>query len=215
MKNNKGVELNRERILKQLELNGWTQKELAKKMGVSEVTVSHWLNKGDYDKDGIRKPSKDNFLKLAKILGVLPQYILAPSTKKNPDQSEAIALFENVIKDYPGAVSVLSDAGYKYLGFTLSDRAIKALGEELGLDTVPDNQEELLSCLSNKMDFAKDYSMRFRAPAGIDFIDSGIAFDFESPSGSTISISENNFTHIAKTVTNTAGAIFNSLYEPI
>lgn len=57
----------RNRIENRLKANKMTQKQLAEKLGVSEVTVSRWLS-------GDRNPSMDTIEQIANILGTTPSY---------------------------------------------------------------------------------------------------------------------------------------------
>lgn len=52
-----------------------TQRELAQKLDVSEVTVSRWLN-------GERSPSRSNLENIAKALGVPPSYLFGNEEEK-------------------------------------------------------------------------------------------------------------------------------------
>lgn len=50
-------------LQKLIQSKGVKQKWLAQQIGVSEVTISHWMN-------GKHKPSKDNLRKIAEVLNI-------------------------------------------------------------------------------------------------------------------------------------------------
>lgn len=57
----------RNRVEELIKLRGMTHREFASRLGVSEVTVSRWLN-------GERNPSAENLNKIAEVLGTTPSY---------------------------------------------------------------------------------------------------------------------------------------------
>lgn len=58
-----------------LKSKGMTQRELAARLGVSEVTVSRWMTDGANG----RNPSVQTLQKIADILGTTPDYLLGKS----------------------------------------------------------------------------------------------------------------------------------------
>lgn len=61
---------------------GMTQREFALKLGVSEVTVSRWLN-------GERNPSVENLAKMAEVLDTTPSYLLGKNEQKKEGKGGA------------------------------------------------------------------------------------------------------------------------------
>lgn len=74
----------RNRVEERLKAQKMTQRELATKLGVSEVTVSRWLKDGD----GGRNPSVQTLQKIAAILGTTPDYLLGRSDESKNDKSK-------------------------------------------------------------------------------------------------------------------------------
>jgi transcriptional regulator with XRE-family HTH domain len=63
-----------ERIRTLRESRGWKQREFAKRLGISQPAVAFW--ELDDGRRGGTKPSPANLYKVAKLLGVTPQYLL-------------------------------------------------------------------------------------------------------------------------------------------
>lgn len=76
---------------------GWTQVQLAQKLGVTKQTVSNWEN------DNIQ-PSIDMLVKLAKIFNVSTDYLLGltPTNSINVDglPTEFVSHIVQIINDY-------------------------------------------------------------------------------------------------------------------
>lgn len=76
---------------------GWTQVQLAQKIGITKQTVSNWEN------DNIQ-PSIDMLIKLSKIFNVSTDYLLGltPSNSINVDglPTDFIAHIVQIIDDY-------------------------------------------------------------------------------------------------------------------
>lgn len=69
-----------------LRSKGMTQRELAAKLGVSEVTVSRWLTEGANG----RNPSVQTLQKIAEILDTTPDYLLGKSEEsKNANETKS------------------------------------------------------------------------------------------------------------------------------
>lgn len=69
-----------------LKSKGMTQRELASRLGVSEVTVSRWMTDGANG----RNPSVQTLQKIADILGTTPDYLLGKSGDgKNSGESKS------------------------------------------------------------------------------------------------------------------------------
>lgn len=69
-----------------LRSKGMTQRELAAKLGVSEVTVSRWLTEGANG----RNPSVQTLQKIAEILDTTPDYLLGKSeASKNANETKS------------------------------------------------------------------------------------------------------------------------------
>jgi transcriptional regulator with XRE-family HTH domain len=70
------------RIKLQLRSSGMSQKELAKRTGITEISLSRYIN-------GIRTPRTDIAIKIAEALGCSCAYILiGDETTQNKDDSE-------------------------------------------------------------------------------------------------------------------------------
>ncbi len=67
-----------------LKSKGMTQRELAAKLGVSEVTVSRWMTEGANG----RNPSVQTLQKIADILGTTPDYLLGKSGNEKENAAE-------------------------------------------------------------------------------------------------------------------------------
>ncbi len=76
---------------------GWTQVQLAQKLGVTKQTVSNWEN------DNIQ-PSIDMLIKLSKIFNVSTDYLLGltPTNSINVDElpTEFVSHIVQIIDDY-------------------------------------------------------------------------------------------------------------------
>lgn len=76
---------------------GWTQVQLAQKLGITKQTVSNWEN------DNIQ-PSIDMLIKLSKIFHVSTDYLLGltPTTSINVDglPTEFVSHIVQIIDDY-------------------------------------------------------------------------------------------------------------------
>lgn len=76
---------------------GWTQVQLAQKLGVTKQTISNWEN------DNIQ-PSIDMLIKISKIFNVTTDYLLGltPSNSINVDELpiEFVSHIINIINDY-------------------------------------------------------------------------------------------------------------------
>lgn len=76
---------------------GWTQVQLAQKLGVTKQTVSNWEN------DNIQ-PSIDMLIKISKIFNVSTDYLLglAPTNSLNVDglPTEFVSHIVQIIDDY-------------------------------------------------------------------------------------------------------------------
>jgi transcriptional regulator with XRE-family HTH domain len=59
-----------------------TQAELAEEVGVSVTTISHW-------ETGSKRPRASNIRKLAKVLGVSPQEVLAAINETSSQQKQS------------------------------------------------------------------------------------------------------------------------------
>ncbi len=59
-----------------------TQAELAEELGVSVTTISHW-------ETGSKRPRASNIRKLAKVLGVSPQEVLAAINETSSHQKQS------------------------------------------------------------------------------------------------------------------------------
>lgn len=69
-----------------LKSKGITQRELAARLGVSEVTVSRWMTDGANG----RNPSVQTLQKIADILGTTPDYLLGKSgSRKNSGEPKS------------------------------------------------------------------------------------------------------------------------------
>lgn len=71
-----------------LKAKGMTQRELAAKLGVSEVTVSRWMTDGANG----RNPSVQTLQKIAEILETSPDYLLGKEMPEQKSSSEGSAL---------------------------------------------------------------------------------------------------------------------------
>ncbi len=60
-----------------------TQRELATRLGVSEVTVSRWMTVGE----GSRNPSVKTLQKIAEILETTPDYLLGRTDERTQKES--------------------------------------------------------------------------------------------------------------------------------
>lgn len=69
-----------ERIKAAMELNGWTQRELANKLGVTQVTISRYIT-------GLREPKIPTIMKLSKALGVTISYLIGYSDNPLGEES--------------------------------------------------------------------------------------------------------------------------------
>ena len=74
----------RNNVEKLLREKRMTQRELASKLGVSEVTVSRWLTAGDNG----RNPSVKTLQKVAEILDTTPDYLLGNGEQKSEEKSK-------------------------------------------------------------------------------------------------------------------------------
>ena len=75
----------RNRIEMQLRLKKMSQKDLAEKLGVTEVTVSRWLN-------GERDPSIETLNRIAEALGTTTSYFFLPDdwqNEKKPNEEKS------------------------------------------------------------------------------------------------------------------------------
>lgn len=67
----------RQRVEERLRAVGMTQRQLAEKLDVSEVTVSRWLS-------GERNPTVETLELMASVLGTTPSYFLTPVKAEEP-----------------------------------------------------------------------------------------------------------------------------------
>ena len=67
-----------------LKEKGMTQRELAAKLGVSEVTVSRWMTDGANG----RNPSVQTLQKIAEVLQTTPDYLLGKNADVQNSQSQ-------------------------------------------------------------------------------------------------------------------------------
>ena len=67
-----------------LKEKGMTQRELAAKLGVSEVTVSRWMTDGANG----RNPTVQTLQKIAEILQTTPDYLLGKDSDAQKSQSQ-------------------------------------------------------------------------------------------------------------------------------
>ena len=72
-------------------LEGWTQEEVAKKLGVSKQTYSHYENEK-------RKPGLEMIQKLAKVYQVDIGIVFGNELKVNPEISESPATYNTAVK---------------------------------------------------------------------------------------------------------------------
>lgn len=103
------------RLQSLLEEKDIKQKELAQKVGVSEVTISRYLN-------GDRTPRMDVVVKISKELGVTTDYLLGENDIKYQEESEGVKLakqqdfeFENpedALKFILGQPAMMDYGGY-------------------------------------------------------------------------------------------------------
>lgn len=96
-----------DRLIKLLEENNLNQRELAKKIGVTEVTVSRYIN------DEGRSPRVEIMTKIAEVLGVSVEYLMGTSNKKHP-------YAEGLVEE---ALNNLKAKGYKVEGLTVEEIA--------------------------------------------------------------------------------------------
>lgn len=85
-----------ERIRKLMEISGLSQELLAKKLGITQASVSKWLN-------DVTQPRGGHLLLLAEIFEVTPEYILdgveiKTQTKTKDEKDRIIDLQERMIK---------------------------------------------------------------------------------------------------------------------
>lgn len=83
--------LNTERLNLELYWNNLKQRDLAKKVGVTEVSMSRYFN-------GSRMPRKDILYRIAKALNTTPEYLTDTEAQENPDV--AFAQVRVAIKTY-------------------------------------------------------------------------------------------------------------------
>ena len=65
-----------EKIQHQRKKQGWTQEELAEKVGVSRQALSKW-------ESGAAKPDVDNLVRLSALFGVTTDYLLKDDAEEN------------------------------------------------------------------------------------------------------------------------------------
>lgn len=81
----------RAKMDKLLKEQGMTQRELAARLGVSEVTVSRWMTAGENG----RNPSVQTLQRIAEVLGTTPDYLLEKDApEKEPEQKSVAGLGE-------------------------------------------------------------------------------------------------------------------------
>ena len=68
-----------EKITEERKKNGWSQEEMADKLGVSRQAVSKW-------ESGASDPSTSNLLALARLFGISPEELL--KSVQEPKQPE-------------------------------------------------------------------------------------------------------------------------------
>lgn len=94
------------RIQELLEEKNMNQKQLAKMSGVTEVTISRYMN-------GTRKPRIEIANKIAQVLGTTTDYLLGNSDIKNPyardDQANKIEYINKLKKEYLQIAKELQD----------------------------------------------------------------------------------------------------------
>lgn len=124
-----------------LEEKDMKQNELAKRIGVSEVTISRYMTAD-------RKPRTDIATKISKELGVSTDYLLGESNTRNPEQTKEPAPVTDVeeamkiILDQPGLMlkgNMLSDESKIILANSILN-GIK-LAEELEKHKKGDNND--------------------------------------------------------------------------
>ena len=76
----------RSRVETLLKEKGMTQRQLAEKLGVSEVTVSRWMTDGANG----RNPSVQTLQKIADILGTTPNYLLGKELQENKTSGDDV-----------------------------------------------------------------------------------------------------------------------------
>ena len=78
----------RSRVETLLKEKGMTQRQLAEKLGVSEVTVSRWMTDGANG----RNPSVQTLQKIADVLQTTPDYLLGKDVPENKGSSAGSVL---------------------------------------------------------------------------------------------------------------------------
>lgn len=66
-----------ERIAKKRHEKGWTQHELAKRMGLNSKSIKDW-------ESGVSLPSAKNIIKLCSLLNVSADYLLCLDSRETP-----------------------------------------------------------------------------------------------------------------------------------
>lgn len=127
-----------------LDENNINQKELAKKVGVTEVTISRYMT-------GERKPRIDIANKMAEVLGATTDYLMGTSDIRNLYDRKAVEEKYPDVNDIEEAMKIiLAQPGLMLKGELLSDESkiILANAIQMGLRTA----EELEKKKKNKGD---------------------------------------------------------------
>ena len=92
-------------------LQGLTQKELARRLGISPVGVAQWEN-------GLRNPKHETIKRIASALGVSVTVLYGLPAKETADQQEALEKFLDESVDNQGNIDPnrFADAKYGDLG---------------------------------------------------------------------------------------------------
>lgn len=92
-------------------LQGLTQKELARRLGISPVGVAQWEN-------GLRNPKHETIKRIASALGVSVTVLYGLPEKETADQQEALEKFLDESVDNQGNIDPnrFADAKYSDLG---------------------------------------------------------------------------------------------------
>ena len=89
-------------------LQGLTQKELARRLGISPVGVAQWEN-------GLRNPKHETIKRIASALGVSVTVLYGLPAKETADQQEALEKFLDESVDNQGNIDPNRFADAKYL----------------------------------------------------------------------------------------------------
>lgn len=82
-----------DKIIEERKKNGWTQEDLAQKLGVSRQSVSKWESAGAI-------PDLKKIIQLADLFGVSTDYLLKMKLKKKIQRQYAIQIVNYIVSQW-------------------------------------------------------------------------------------------------------------------